>query len=65
MQTANIYNTYLCKQAYNTTTITTTIVLWPLYRTNCIRQHPHAVKDWRILLEKSFTAHMPLQIERD
>jgi len=45
MQTANIYHTYLCKQAYNTTTITTTIVLWPLYRTNCIRQHPHAVKD--------------------
>jgi len=37
-----------------TTTTTTTIILRPLYRTTCVSRHP--VKNWRILLEQSFTA---------
>jgi len=34
-------------------------VLQTLYRTTCINRHP-TVKNWKILLEQSFTAHMPL-----
>jgi len=34
-------------------------VLWPFYRSTCVTRAP-PVKNWRILLVQSFTAHMPL-----
>ena len=38
-------------------TTTTTIVLRPVYRTTCISLYP-IFKNWRILLQQSFTARM-------
>ena len=32
----------------------------PLYRSTCVSRHAPPVKNWRILLVQSFTAHMPL-----
>jgi len=36
-----------------------------IIRTPCISQHPPPVKNWRILLEQSFAAHMPLLMTSD
>jgi len=35
---------------------TITTIMWPLYRSTCVR----LVKNWRILLQQSFIACMPL-----
>ena len=45
---------------HHTTTTTTTTTLWPLYRTTCVSLQLQ-LKNWRILFQQSFTAHMPLQ----
>ena len=47
-----------CQNPYLWNTATTAIVLWPLYRTTCISRH--RIKKWKIMLEQSFTVHMPL-----
>jgi len=64
-----IFLHYLTVRVVYTTTMTTTTttataittILQPLYRTTCISQHPQPrTRAWRILLEQSFTACMPL-----
>ena len=42
-----------------TATATNTSILWPLYWTTCISQHPR-VNNQRILLEQSYNARVPL-----
>jgi len=32
----------------------TTTTLWPLYRTNCVTQHPHPVNNWTIFWAKFY-----------